>query len=222
MKKLISMSLAISMLIMFSIKAKAQFTFSVSPGLQLNSANFGYKYKKFIPYISLQVVNGGYNLIEKGVRSDYSTNSLINYEDKYKLNGTIYIPTLGVKYFFKETNKLKAYGNISFTKLFFSGKLESTGNIDASSEFKDDLKAISVYGGQLGFGSEYFFDENFSVGGEFGFRILNYKYEKETDVSVYDGNTGTNVQTKRKYEYTYNLNPTYMKISLNFYFNKKS
>ena len=35
-----------------------------------------------------------------------------------------------------------------------------------------------MWGGEFGFGIEYFFDENFSLGGEFGLRYIHLMYEE--------------------------------------------
>jgi hypothetical protein len=129
------------------------------------------------------------------------------------------MPTIGIKYFFIETNKLKSYGTMSFTKFLLSGKIED--DTDENYDLKKEIKNTHLYGGQRGFGTEYFFDDNFSLGGEFGFRLLHLKYKHEVDDEVYNPDIGDYIPTTTTYDYKFNFNPTYVKISLNFYFGGK-
>ena len=220
MKKIILIPVFLTTVSLFCIESKAQFTFSVNPGIQLNSAGFGYKINKFVPIIGLQILHGSANLNEKGKRYDPGTGDIVSYEDKYKFSGTIYVPTLGVKYFFTENNKLRAYGAMSFAKFIPSGKVEDSRNADANDDLKNEIRKYSLYGGQLGFGTEYFFDDNFSIGGEFGLILFRLKYKDAEDVEVYNPNTNDFVSSTRTYDYKFNLQPTYVKLSLNFYFSK--
>jgi hypothetical protein len=220
MKKVILISALTTTLSLFCIESKAQFTFSVNPGIQLNSAGFGYKISKFVPFIGLQILSGSADLNEKGQRYDNSIGDFVSYEDKYKFSETLFMPTLGIKFFFIEKNKLKAYSTVCFTKFFLSGKFTDNTNATAGNEMKDIVKNTNLYGGQLGFGTEYFFDDNFSIGGEFGIRLLHLKYKNEVDDEVYNPNTGDDILLKKTYDYSFNLNPTFVKLSLNFYFGK--
>lgn len=220
MKKVILILILIGINILFYNESKGQFAFNVSPGLQLNSAGFGYKIDKFVPFVGLHIMHGGININEKGNRIDYFSGDLVSYEDKYILTATAYIPTIGTKYFFNETNKLKAFGTLSLTKIFLSGKIEDSNDDEASSQFEEDLKKTRIWGGQIGFGTEYFFDNNFSIGGEFGVRLLHLRFKEEYNDELYNPNTGNYVSSKTKYDYKFNFNPTYIKLSLNFYFTK--
>ncbi|HBX50038.1 MAG: hypothetical protein A2275_17755 [Bacteroidetes bacterium RIFOXYA12_FULL_35_11] len=221
MKKNIIKSVFLIFIFLFSIEEnKAQFHFNVSPGLQFNTANFGYKVNNFVPYFGLQILNGSANLSEKGERYDPDRGGIVPYEDKYKFSGIIYIPTLGTKYFFKETNKLKLYGTISFTKFILSGKIEVSNDSDANDELQSEIKKMNLWGGQLGFGTEYFFDNNFSVGGEFGLRLLRLKYKDTEEDLIYNPQTGNYVPSTTTNDYRFNLSPTYVRISFNYYFDK--
>ena len=57
-----------------------------------------------------------------------------------------------------------------------------------------------MWGGELGFGMEYFFDENFSLGGEFGLRYLHLRYKDSYNDEIYNPNTGQdeNVEIKNR------------------------
>lgn len=221
MKKIVCYLVFIVLFSLISNKNKAQFTFNVSPGLQFNSANFGYKVDKFVPYLGLQVLSANANLNEKGQRYDSNIGTIVPYENVYKFSGTVYMPTIGLKYFFLEINKLKLFGNASFTKIFLSGKINDSSDPEVNNDLKEEIKSIRIYGGQLSFGTEYFFDNNFSIGGEFGLRLLHLKYKKEIDDEVYNPDTGIYTPSKTTYDYRYNISPTYIKLSLCFYFGKE-
>jgi hypothetical protein len=194
-----------------------QFYFSASPGINLNGASFGYKVGKFVPYAGLQMMHANFkwddtNYNWNGTQWDRSTSSL-------DVTGNIFIPTVGAKYFFIEQNKLKAYGNLSLYKPIIKVKASAEEDGVAVQNFdtgiKDIVDNIKLFGGSLGFGVEYFFDDNFSLGGEFGIRYMKNKF------TLKDGNeTGANQNDIRNDLHEFNLNiiPTYTKVSLNFYF----
>lgn len=179
MKKLILM---VSVCILFTLNGYSQFTFGVSPGLTTNTAQFGYKLGKINPYIGFQYLKGTLKMEEAS---------------SVKAHITLLVPEIGVKFFAIENNKLKAYLNLNVTKPFISGKVED--------EDIPYLKDVSLIGGNFGLGVEYFFDSNFSVGGEYGLQYIHGKYEDPDS----DFSAGIGVM------------PTYSKICLNFYFGGK-
>ncbi|MEA3446117.1 MAG: hypothetical protein U9R19_15465 [Bacteroidota bacterium] len=80
-----------------------QFTFSVSPGLNLNSASFGFKISdKIVPYFGLQLINAKVNIEEDWEELDYWSIQVNSYSDEITVSGSIIIPNIGVKYFFAE------------------------------------------------------------------------------------------------------------------------
>lgn len=211
---------------LFITVTNAQFTFSVSPGLGLNTAHFGYRVNsKIVPYVGLQHLNINIKMEQSRDKYDYDLHKVYNDVDKYNFKTNLYIPNIGVKYFAIQQNKLQAYISANISKPILTGKIE-IGDDNLSNEiendFKNTIKNISFLGGELGFGVEYFFDDNFSLGGEFGIRHLNMKLKGERDGEFYNPDTNSYQQTKIEEEYKINTSPTFSKISLNFYFNKKS
>jgi hypothetical protein len=77
---------------------------------------------------------------------------------------------------------------------------------------------LSIWGLSFGFGTEYYFSENFSVGGEFGMRLLFGSFDQTDKVSVFDPNTGGITETDRNTNVDLNLQLTYSVVSLNYYF----
>ncbi len=187
MKKLFQVTM-IAILLLGANYSHAQFTFGVEPGIGLKTAYFGYKTKgNFLPYFSLQLASGK-------VVDEYNGET-----DKY--SATFVLPTIGTKYYLKQNSKLSPYLNAFVSKPF--AIINSEGD-------DSDNTSLNAYAGGIGFGTEYFFDPQFSVGGEFGLMFFG---AKETYSDTFGGSVSQNM-TK------YSVNPTYAKISLNFYFKK--
>ncbi len=208
--------------LLFSALASAQFTFSVNPGATLNSAGFGYKVQKFVPYLGLQMFRMNGEIVDTGKENDVNTGNIVDYTDTYTAKLNIFLPTLGVKYFFIERNKIKAYGNLNFSKSFLSGEVnDSTDPFqDIDDDVQEILKETKFFNTQIGFGTEYFFDDNFSIGGEFGLNLMRFKSRDTYTGTVFDPNTGNSVDYLGETNFKANFNPTYAKFSLNFYFGK--
>lgn len=218
MKKLTSI-LIVVMFIAFSNNLSAQFSFSVSPGFNLNGASFGYKINKVVPYIGFQYFSAGYSVSETGKRVNYTTNQIEDYTDELTMSGGLIIPNIGVKYFFLSRNDINAYGNILISKPIIYGK--STEDGDPNDDFNNKIKNTNFLAGGLGFGVEYNFSENFSIGGEFGIRYFTGNYSESEDRTINDPNTGDPITYKKEIRGNANFSPTYTKITLNYYFGKK-
>ncbi len=173
---------------------RSQMTFTVKPGLNLNSANIGVKSEKFSPYFGIQFLN---------INSKYKDNDEYEPEDR-KIKTHIYMPYLGFKAYLFDKDPLKGSIVATVFKPVISGKEINDGEEDES--YKEDLKNLKIWGGEIGFCSEYFFNEHFSIGGEFGFRLAFYKDKYESEYSNYS------------YDEDLNLNMTYVSGSMNFYF----
>lgn len=194
----------------------SQFTFGVSPGLSLNSAYFGYKLGKFVPFVGIQYFGASLDYSYSYKEFNYNTGMI---EDKLRTTEgklKLFVPNIGAKYFFFETEKLKAHATLNITKPIITGQFEYDG--DPDDYLEDLIDGVSVWGGELSFGTEYFFDEHFSVGGEFGLRYLNFKSNSVSDGYVYNPFTGQEIMYDRKESTKINGNPTFSRISLNFYF----
>jgi hypothetical protein len=114
-------------------------------------------------------------------------NDVVSYSYKDEFSGNLYIPNIGVKYFIKQQNKIQAYLTLCISKPLLTGKLDYDG--EEYDDFKQQVKNISMWGGEVGFGIEYFFDDNFSLGGEFGLRYLHLRYNDVYQSDVYYPNT---------------------------------
>ncbi|MCB0429976.1 MAG: hypothetical protein H6585_08450 [Flavobacteriales bacterium] len=164
--------------------SQAQTVFTVKPGLNLNGVNVGYKTGIVEPFVGLQFAN----IMAK---STYTNTS----EDVIKAH--LYMPSVGARVFVLDQGPLKGAFSASFFKPVISG--EST----TDTTFQEDIKHVSVWGCELGFGMEYFFDEHFSVGGEYGYRAGFFRH-------TYSTNSNEDIL---------HVNMSYVSVSLNFYIN---
>ncbi len=185
MKKLISI---ITLTFILTGISYSQFSFSVKPGLNLNSANIGYRSEKGVFYGGLQFINVIYKY-----KNGYD-------DDKLKLH--VYMPYIGYKSFIMEKENIKSSISATLFKPMIFGKEITDGTEEDS--YREELKDIGIWGGEFAFGTEYFLSENFSLGGEFGLRLAIY---------VDDHDSGTYTYKESLY-----LNMTYVSGSLNFYF----
>ncbi len=214
----IKLAYAILAIAMFSMKSYGQVAFSVSPGLNFNSASIGYKIgDRIVPFVAFQYAGAK-------LTSTITTTSMYrSYSDPvvntYKGEGNVklFVPSIGAKVFIANKNKLKAFANITLSKPIIKGKSKVDG--ETNDEFEEMIDGVKLWGGEFGLGAEYYFDENFSIGGEFGLRYIHLK-SKTTDDSSTDGNYyyGSSYSEKTENELSLNVMPTYSKISLNFYF----
>lgn len=208
--------LAFALTIIGVSSAFSQFTFSVSPGMTLNGAQFGYRVGAFVPYVGLDFMSVSGNLTVSGTEWDYDQDKAVTYSDKGEASASIFVPTIGAKFFFLESNKIKAYANLNVSKPFLSASASYNGK--DSKEVKDALENLSLIGGSLGFGIEYYFDNNFSLGGEFGLRYFHASYDAEYDSEYYNPELDQDVPTKISTEAGLSILPTYSKLTLNYYF----
>jgi hypothetical protein len=180
-------------------KGYSNAVFTVKPGFNLNGANIGFKKGRIEPYFGLQFVS--YNSKYK-----YDSNNQFDddYESQTKLH--VYMPYIGSKFYMLDNESLKTSINVTLFKPFIFGKQIVDGSED--SDFKENLKNIKIYGAELGFGSEYFLSKNFSIGGEFGFRLAYLKDDYTSPDSDYS------------YTDILKLNMSYISASLNYYFIK--
>jgi len=205
--------------ILFTTQGFGQITFGVSPGLGFNSAYVGYNIKsRIVPFIGFQSMSADFQLVMSGEDYNWETGVLTPFTNDLDMSGHLLVPNLGIKCFILQKNKLQAYASITVAKPILTAKL--TVNEVVHDEFKESLKDISIWGGELGVGVEYFLDNNFSIGGEFGCRCLNINYNHTAETEIYNPNEDTYEPSEITRDLNMNFNPTYSRVSLNYYFGK--
>lgn len=193
-----------------------QLTFSVAPGLSMNSANIGYKFNRIVPFIGCQYFGASANYQYTYQEFNYDTGQIETLSESSDAKLNLFLPNIGVKYFFKETEKLKAFATLNIAKPLLSGSVSYDNAIDT--DVNSLFSGLRIWGGELSFGTEYFFDEHFSIGGEFGLRYVRIKSKTETDRTIYNPITDEFVETKAQYNAKLIGKPTFTRVSLNYYF----
>lgn len=196
------------MVFAITLNAHSQFSFGVAPGIATNSAYFGYKAGKVVPWVGLQLANGGFKSEFKD--HYYDGSEWVDDMLSESVNVNLLMPSVGVKFFALEKGGLKAYFNLSGSKPMVSGKMKEDDEV--IDDFAENLKKIKMFGAELGFGAEYFFSNNFSIGGEYAIRYLGGNHNIR-DEYEYWGEPA--VVTDK---FSARFAPTIAKITLNFYF----
>jgi len=195
--------------------------FSASPGGGIASASFGIDRGKFIPYAGIDVIwisfdmktsESDFSMYETGNGQTRRYESSDNNSMDFSAN--LLIPHAGIKYVLSDKNDIKTYLNgraflsIPFVKVsgsetsryyywedYVNGSNPDDSNIYIDEYDVDDKIAkeiLSFTGLSLGYGAEYKFSSNFSIGSEFGLQMLiNSIEESESNVdSWYDESYG--------------------------------
>ena len=217
MKK--SLLLIISLVFIYNTSSFGQegFAFGVRPGIGINGAYFGANINGVVvPFVGFDYVSADGSLVETGTKFDYNLNQVVNYTEKDEASASIYNISVGVRYFFMKVESLKPYFTGTFYKPFFSADYKEDGETEP--EVKDAVDNLSIWGLSFGFGTEYYFTDNFSIGGEFGIRLFVGNFKKTEKTQVYNPNNQTYSDTDRTYKVDLNLQLTYSVVSLNYYF----
>ena len=119
---------------------RSQMTFTVKPGLNLNSANIGVKSEKFSPYFGLQFLN---------INSKSKDSDEYEPEQTRKIKTHVYMPYLGFKVCIINKEPIKGSIVTTVFKPFIFGKETNNGVEDES--YKEDLKNLKIWGGEIGF-----------------------------------------------------------------------
>jgi len=180
---------------------KPQFMFGVKPGMLIQTSYFGLSYNRLEPFVGLDWVA-------------VSVNS-----DGGDVAGSVFIPHFGSRWYLKSKGAQHAIAPYLLGDVFFS--LASVKVEGAASEEEAAIKdLLEFWGMTLGFGTEYYFSDKFSVGGEWGLRLLFDKvseHSKEEEWQDYYGDTHT-YREKVNDEFTVAFRVTYAAVSLNYHF----
>lgn len=199
MKRIITLCLLVWMLTVSASYAESGFVFGIKPGNTINSASFGIKMGNLVPMIGADLIwitaSGTYTDEDYssyyGWTGDYYEYRSID-EDEMDGSAFLLIPNIGMKMYMGQKSVRPYFlGNIFFSLPFVSAesksRYESWEYVNGELEYhyvdidddgldEDDEEliedALGFWGLTLGGGAEYFFSENFSVGGEYGIRLL--------------------------------------------------
>lgn len=198
-----------------------QLFFQVKPELfGFAGASFGVKSQSdFAIYAGIDYLHLGSTIELTSETWDYNSRKLVRDKDETEALYTALNIHLGAKYFMVRKNSIKGYLVGEISKPMLSGSLEVDGKEnEAVEDFFDNL---SLWAFKAGFGMEYFFSQNFSLGGKFGLRLIIAGFEDETsrERTIYNyPNPPRTVTETESYDLSMNIRMTYTSLSLNFYF----
>lgn len=209
--------LSILFVLCFVLSVFGQYTLSISSGLSAKGGTFGYQINdKLNAYLGLNYIKAYANLSESFSERENGVLVFMD-DDNIEFEAKILIPTLGVKYFILEKNKVKLYSNANVSFPMLSAQLIEDGDIEE--ELEGLSNESSSFGYELSLGSEYFFDSNFSIGGEVGFQKLSLSSSGEDSYSFQAGGPNNPVISGEElYTAEFNLSVIYSRFTMNFYF----
>ncbi|MBN2564621.1 MAG: hypothetical protein JXB46_02815 [Candidatus Eisenbacteria bacterium] len=162
------------------------------PGSSLQSASLGYNMGALTPYAGLDIVgiSGDASTKEVEIENYYDARTEYRYENESSLSGSamLIMPHVGIRYAFGQGD-VRPYVFGSVFKSFASVSAEAKeterwyedGELVDSDESGDDLdedtekmleSLLGFWGLNLGVGGEYLMTERFSIGAEFGLRMV--------------------------------------------------
>jgi hypothetical protein len=224
MKSFIFITLALAVLVLpvdaqSPEPAGGKFAFTVKPEiLGLAGGSFGYKLPSDI------VLSAGVDFYHLGMtvesKTSYMGVNLSGSTSTTDLTLNLYNLYAAGKFYIVSQNAVKGYLLAEVSKPIVSGA--SKRNEQEDENLKQTLDNMSIWGLKGAFGAEYFFSDNFSLGGEFGFRMLLISTNMSNDSPAfsYDYQLGqVQIGTQRN-ETTVDigLSLTYSTLTVNFYF----
>ena len=119
-----------------------------------------------------------------------------------------------------QNENLRTYliADVFIIKPSLSGEVEFDGEKEEIEDDEVDIfkDVFDLVGYSVGFGTEYFFSEQFSVGGEFGVNAILWDFEDGWEEESDDGYNYTWKESVTN-EASAKLFGTYARMSLNFY-----
>lgn len=220
--------------------AATNFVFGVKPGINNNSAYFGIRQGSFTPYMGANFLlldaDGEHTKLHENFLSE---GTFTREFDSIDFSGKAFliVPHIGAKYFLGE-KLAKPYLFAEFfmglpmvdldifgyreTSEFENGELidyqKETIEIEYSEIKQTAKEALSFWGFTFGGGAEYFFDPHFSIGGEYGFRVLFDSATHENQTGDFDEAAMSGYRNDWKLEVNASLKLSYAIFTLNYYF----
>jgi len=205
MQRILFFFLILGLLLVNISFGQSNFVFGVKPGSTINSAYLGLKINMLVPFFGVDMfgisASGKYS--DTDYNYYYSNWSNTTYEwrsiETTEFSGSAFllIPHFGAKLYLGTQNvRPYFFGNVFFSKPsvnaeakwkeewweYENGHLVDHDIDSDSEELEDKTKetiedVLNFWGITFGGGAEYFFSEHFSIGGEYGIRLLFNKIE---------------------------------------------
>ena len=197
---------------------------SVRVGGPAQSYFIGFKpFGAFSPTFGVDYWGGSFSVEADYFRKEYYYGDQDTDFDDLSANGSIRLimPRIGVKYFSDPNINLNSYVLLEGYIVIPMVNLEATTNgesFDLEDDDKERIKdGLDLMGLTLGFGTEYNFSHQFSIGGEFGLNWVLWNYNDEISDSSDDGD---NYSWEESYMFKAKagLGGGFSRMTLNFYF----
>ena len=203
-------------------QAQGGFALCVKPGMLVNAAQVGYKSDALFAGVGCEFATVG--LTSEYSHIDSSESPPYVYKSTSKYDVSLFLPQVALRYFFGGAGgdgegfgqtgggEVRPYVaacvfySLSAVRISWSDGETTQRDTSAERQMRDLLNGN--VGGTVAFGGEYFFSSGFSIGGEFGCRML---FGGQSSSSGYDGEI-------YKYSDNLGLGVTYTTLGLNFYF----
>lgn len=208
-------------------------------GIPFSSTSIGLQIGSLAVYggVGIIRISADYDYESTSYEAEWDSGYLYKYRERtenLKGSAQLIMPHIGVRLNMGgEAVKLYLNGNIQITIPSVEGRSEyrsvyynpdgTIWDIDEDEyelseedqeKVQDVLDFVSV---SLGFGTEYYFSNGFSIGGEFGLRLFRTSFEfEEVDEDIYEGTVDWREEWKATAEAS--LGTTYTQFTLNYYF----
>ncbi len=243
MKRVIILSLILGFTLVGSSSGESNLVFGVKPGNMINSAYMGLKIGNLVPMIGADMMwlSASAKYKHENLDSWYDSYDDITYKhrdvDTEDLKGSAFllVPHIGAKLLMGSKDmRPYVFGNLFFSipsvnaesnsrneSWYYEDGVEVDHYLDTDSDRLDAKTeevikdALSFWGMTLAGGAEYFFSDHFSVGGEYGIRLLfNTAEYKDTSGNGPD----PDYQETWEGEVSASFKISYALVALNYYF----
>jgi len=212
MRRIVAAAAVVVVIAVGIAHAQGGFAFCAKPGMLINAAQFGYKSDVLFAGVGCEFATVG--LTSEYSHVDSSQSPPYVYKSASKYDVSLFLPQVAVRYFFGRTAAgevrpyaaASAFYTVSAVRISTSDGETTVRDTSQERQLRDVLNGN--VGGTVAFGGEYFFSSNFSIGGEFGCRML---FGGQSSSSGYDGDI-------YKYSNNLGLGVVYTALGLNFYF----
>lgn len=196
--------------------AEGGFALCVKPGMLVNAAQVGYKSDALFAGFGFEFASVGLTSKETEIDSSFSPPEVHKTTMNYDVS--LFLPQVALRYFFGGTGAggaggvvrpyvaASAFYSLSAVRIQMSDGQVTVRDTSTERQMRDVLNGN--VGGTAAFGGEYFFSPNFSLGGEFGCRMLFGDLESSTTYPGYSDVTKNAL----------GLGVVYTTLGLNFYF----
>ncbi|MCK5330431.1 MAG: hypothetical protein KAK01_03410 [Candidatus Marinimicrobia bacterium] len=211
------------LLMMFVNNVSAQTSFGVRVGGPTQSYYLGIMDFGFIkPIFGLDYYEGTINIEMDYHYEEYDGGNTYTDDDELTVKGSLrlFMPRAGLKFFQQQKKDLRSY---ILTEAFmvvpivnFESKVDGETD-ELKDKDKDRIKdAVDYMGLTIGVGTEYYFSDQFSIGGEAGFNMLLWNWSDEYSDSEDDYYYSWSEEYK--FDVKARLSGSYGRMSINFYF----